>query len=58
MVVKIRVLFWVLNIVRHLVFRVPKRDPDFDNHPYEGVKGLGVSVGLGAGGPYTLPLWN
>ena len=27
--------FWVLNIVRHLIFRVPKkeRDHNFDNHP-------------------------
>ena len=34
-VVKIMVPFWVPNIVRHLLFRVPqKRDPNFDNHPY------------------------
>ena len=26
-VVKIRVPFWVLTIVRHLVFRVPKQGP-------------------------------
>ena len=34
-VVKIRVPFWIPNIIRHLIFRVPKRDPNFDNHPYE-----------------------
>ena len=32
-VVKIMVPFWVPNIVRHLIFRVPKRDHNFDNHP-------------------------
>ena len=26
--------FWVLSIIRHLVFRGPKRDHNFDNHPY------------------------
>ena len=26
-VVKIMVPFWVLNIIRHLVFRVPKKGP-------------------------------
>ena len=35
-VVKIRVLFWVPNIVRHLIFRYPKRDDNFDNYPYRG----------------------
>ena len=24
---------WVLSIIQHLVFRGPKRDPNFDNHP-------------------------
>ena len=33
-VVKTMVPFWVLNIIRHLVFRGPKGD-HFDNHPYE-----------------------
>ena len=37
--VKIRVPFWVLNLIRHLIFRVPKRDPNFDNYPYEPQKG-------------------
>ena len=33
-VVKIRAPFLVLIIVRHLIFRVPKKgDPNFDNHP-------------------------
>ena len=35
-VVKIVVPFWVLSIIRHRVLRGPKRDPDFDNHPYVG----------------------
>ena len=38
-VVKIMVPFWVPNVVRHLLFRVPKRDPNFDNYPC----GLGCS---------------
>ena len=33
LVVKIMVPFWVPIIVRHLIFRVPKRDHNFDNHP-------------------------
>ena len=32
-VVKIMVPFWVPNIVRHLT-GFPKRDHNFDNHPY------------------------
>ena len=28
--------FWVPIIVRHLIFRVPKKDHNFDNHPYIG----------------------
>ena len=42
MVVKIRVSCWVLHIVRHLVFRVPKRDPNFDSHPYGYMEPLGL----------------
>ena len=26
--------FWVLDIIRHLVFRGPKGDHNFENHPY------------------------
>ena len=26
--------FWVPNIVQHLIFRVPKRGHNFDDHPY------------------------
>ena len=33
-VVKIMVPFWVLSIIRHLVFRIPKREHNFENHPY------------------------
>ena len=33
-VVKIMVPFWVLIIIRHLLFGVPQRGPNFDNHPY------------------------
>ena len=28
--------FLVPGIIRHLVFRGPKRDHNFDNHPYMG----------------------
>ena len=34
-VVKIMVPFWLLLVIRHLVFRGPKKgDRSFDNHPY------------------------
>ena len=33
-VVKIMVPFWVLIIILHLIFRVPKRGHNFDNYPY------------------------
>ena len=33
-VVKIMVPFWIPTIIRHLIFRAPKRDHNFDNHPY------------------------
>ena len=33
-VVKIIFVVWVLDIIRHLVFRGPKKDNNFDNHPY------------------------
>ena len=34
-VVKIIVPFWVLNIIRHLKFRVPKKGPkNFHNYPH------------------------
>ena len=33
-VVNILVLFWIPIIIRHLIFRVPKRDHNFDNHPF------------------------
>ena len=32
-VVKIMVPFWVPIIIRHLLFRYPKRDLNFDNYP-------------------------
>ena len=32
-VVNVRVPFWVLNTVGHLLFMVPKRDHNFDNYP-------------------------
>ena len=32
-VVKIMVPFRILSIIRHLVFRGPKGDQNFDNHP-------------------------
>ena len=34
-VVKIMVPFWIPIIIRHLIFRVPKKiDHNFDNHPH------------------------
>ena len=33
-VLKIMVPFWVPSIVRPQIFGVPKRDHNFDNHPY------------------------
>ena len=45
MVVKIMVRFWVLSLVQHLVFRRPKRDHNFDNHPNRGFQRLGVPFG-------------
>ena len=32
-VVKIMVPFWVPNIIRHPIFRMSKRNPNFDNYP-------------------------
>ena len=34
-VVKIRVPFWVPMIIRHLRFRVSKKDLNFDNYPHD-----------------------
>ena len=34
-VVKIMVPFWIHTIIWHLIFRVPKRDHNFDNHLYK-----------------------
>ena len=34
MVVKIMVPFWVLSLIRHLIFRDPEVDHNFDNHPF------------------------
>ena len=39
-VVKIRVPFWILNIRRHLIFRVPKKGHNFDNYPYSHHRAL------------------
>ena len=33
-VVKIMALFWIPIIIRHLIFRVPKMEHNFENHPY------------------------
>ena len=33
-VVRIMVPFWIPIIIRHLIFRDPKRDHNVDNHPY------------------------
>ena len=37
-VVKIRVPFRVLLIIRHLLLGYPKRDPNFDNYPHTHLK--------------------
>ena len=34
MVVKIMIPFWIPIIIRHLILWVPKKDHNFDNHPY------------------------
>ena len=47
-VVKIMVPFWVPNIVRHLIFRVPKWDHNFDNHPFASGSGVLWVMCLGA----------
>ena len=45
--VKIMVPFWVPIITRHLVFRVSKRDSNFDNHPHDRTMCcLGATGGL------------
>ena len=28
---------WIPSIIRHLIFRVPKRDHNIDNHPYRHI---------------------
>ena len=33
---QIMVPFWIPIVIRHLIFRVPKRDHKFDNTPYTG----------------------
>ena len=46
---------WVLNVTRHLVFRVPKRGHNFDNHPYSkkgGFYSRNYKHGLGKYPPY------
>ena len=35
--VKIMVPFWIPMIIRHLIFKYPKKDHNFDNHPYGGL---------------------
>ena len=41
-VVKIMVPFWVLSIIRHLVFRDPKGHHSFDNHPCNKTQPFGI----------------
>ena len=56
-VVKIVVPFWVLKILRHLVFRGPKRGPYFDNHPHDPPLywHLGPQPGHGKSGSTSAP---
>ena len=45
MVVKIMVPFWILNIIRHLIFTGRKGDHNFDNHPYtKSFKNLSIQA--------------
>ena len=44
MVVKITVPFWIPIIIRHLIFRVPKRDHHFDNHVGLRVECFGLKM--------------
>ena len=37
-VVKIMDPFWIPIIIRHLIFRVPKKDHNFENHPYNYIR--------------------
>ena len=57
-VVNIKVPCWVLLILRHLLFKVPKRDLNFDNYPYgmepqspETVLVVGLGFRLNCSGP-------
>ena len=43
-VVKIMVPSWVPIIIRHLLFRVPKRDHNFDNYPCGLQEGLHLGI--------------
>ena len=43
-VVKIMVPFWIAIIIRRLIFRVPKRDHNFDSHLCVYMKSCTVSV--------------
>ena len=36
-VVKMMVFFWIPIIVWHLIFRVPKKGQNFDNHPHDPI---------------------
>ena len=36
--------FWVSIVIRHLLSRVPKRDHNFDNHPYVDIWTSYVSI--------------
>ena len=47
MVVKIIILFWLLNILRHLLGD-PTRDHNFDNHPYTAYEAGSYLEGLGS----------
>ena len=40
------VRFWMPIIIRHLIFRVPKRDHNFGNHPHTTITHMFRSLGL------------
>ena len=48
--------FWVPLIIWHLIFRIPKRDNNFDNHPYVTPHWCSVYIGFRVDVLYTVML--
>ena len=53
--VKIMFPVWVLSIIRHLVFRGPRGDHDFDNHPDRILRSTMPVVASVRPDPFQLP---